>query len=72
MFGVTEEHPKTFQMMFSIIVLQESGRGRKKSMETGKSIRQICIEMNLFSGKELDNILDFRKLTRPGVAKKGK
>ena len=44
----------------------------KKSLKTGKSIPEICLEENVLSKKELDYILDPRRMTEPGLPPKRK
>ncbi len=39
----------------------------KKSLATGKSIPEICLEEKVLSRKELDRILDPRRMTEPGL-----
>jgi aspartate ammonia-lyase len=40
----------------------------KEAVATGKTIRQLVIEKDIFSEADLDQILDPHELTRPGVA----
>jgi aspartate ammonia-lyase len=40
----------------------------KEAVATGKTIRQLVIEKDIFSAEDLDQILDPHELTRPGVA----
>jgi aspartate ammonia-lyase len=40
----------------------------KEAVATGKTIRQLVIEKDIFSEEDLDQILDPHELTRPGVA----
>jgi aspartate ammonia-lyase len=44
----------------------------KKSLKTGKSIPEICLEENVLTQKELDYILDPRRMTEPGLPPKRK
>ena len=44
----------------------------KKSLKTGKSIPEICAEENVLSQKELDHVLDPRRMTEPGLPPKRK
>ncbi|HEV2381950.1 MAG TPA: aspartate ammonia-lyase [Terriglobia bacterium] len=44
----------------------------KKSLKTGKSIPEICLEENVLSKRELDHILDPRRMTEPGLPPKRK
>jgi aspartate ammonia-lyase len=44
----------------------------KKSLKTGKSIPEICLEENVLSKAELDHILDPRRMTEPGLPPKRK
>lgn len=39
----------------------------KKSLKTGKSIPEICLEEKVLSKKELDRILNPRRMTEPGL-----
>ncbi len=42
----------------------------KKSLATGKSVRDICLEEKILSRKELDGILDPYRMTEPGLPAK--
>ncbi|HEY6291114.1 MAG TPA: aspartate ammonia-lyase [Terriglobia bacterium] len=44
----------------------------KKSLRTGKSIPEICLEEKILSKKELDHLLDPRRMTEPGLPPKRK
>jgi aspartate ammonia-lyase len=44
----------------------------KKSLKTGKSIPEICLEEKVLTQKELDYILDPRRMTEPGLPPKRK
>jgi aspartate ammonia-lyase len=44
----------------------------KKSLRTGKSIPEICLEEKVLSKKELDYLLDPRRMTEPGLPPKRK
>src|SRR5690349_3794952 len=44
----------------------------KKSLQTGKPIPEICLEENVLTQKELDYILDPRRMTEPGLPPKRK
>jgi aspartate ammonia-lyase len=44
----------------------------KKSLKAGKSIPEICAEESILSKKELDHILDPRRMTEPGLPPKPK
>jgi aspartate ammonia-lyase len=44
----------------------------KKSLKTGQSIPEICLEENVLSKQELDHILDPRRMTEPGLPPKRK
>lgn len=39
----------------------------KKSLKTGRSIPEICLEEKVLSKAELDHILDPRRMTEPGL-----
>lgn len=41
----------------------------KESIKKGKSIREVVLENKLMSKKDLDRILDYRKVTRPNLGK---
>ncbi|MBI2845511.1 MAG: aspartate ammonia-lyase [Chloroflexi bacterium] len=41
----------------------------KEAMATGKTIRQVVLEKGLVEEKELDKILDVRRMTEPGIIK---
>jgi fumarate hydratase class II len=38
----------------------------KESIKTGKTLRQVCIEMNLLSGEDFDRLVKPEEMTRPG------
>ncbi|OEF98049.1 aspartate ammonia-lyase [Vulcanibacillus modesticaldus] len=40
----------------------------KEALETGRSIREICLERGLLTKEELDVILDVKEMTSPGIA----
>ena len=44
----------------------------KKSLKTGRSIPEICLEENVLSKSELDHVLDPRRMTEPGLPPKRK
>ena len=44
----------------------------KKSLKTGKSIPEICLEEKVLTQKELDQVLDPRRMTEPGLPPKRK
>lgn len=39
----------------------------KEATETGKTIRELLIEKNIFSKEEIEKILDIRSMTEPGI-----
>jgi aspartate ammonia-lyase len=41
----------------------------KKSLATGKTIPEVCLEEGVLNREELERILDPRRMTRPGVAR---
>jgi fumarate hydratase class II len=44
----------------------------KESYKTGKTVREIALEKNLMTPKHLKQILDPMRMTKPGIAAKGK
>lgn len=40
----------------------------KEAIETGRSVREICIERGILTAEELDIILDAKEMTKPGIA----
>lgn len=40
----------------------------KEALETGRSVREICIERGILTKEELDVILDAKEMTNPGIA----
>lgn len=40
----------------------------KEALETGKSVREICLENGLLTEEELDIILDAKEMTEPGIS----
>jgi len=43
----------------------------KESYKTGRTVRQIALEKNVLTRKELDKILNPMRMTKPGIAAKG-
>ena len=39
----------------------------KQSMREGRPIRELILEKHLMTGDEVDKILDYRKMTQPGI-----
>ena len=39
----------------------------KESMRDGRPIRELILEKGLMSADEIDKILDYRKMTQPGI-----
>nr|WP_072536644.1 aspartate ammonia-lyase [Anaerococcus mediterraneensis] len=39
----------------------------KESMKTGKSVRTLLLEKNIMTEEEIDKILDYKKMTIPGI-----
>jgi len=40
----------------------------KEAIETGRSVREICIERGILTAEELDIILNSKEMTKPGIA----
>jgi fumarate hydratase class II len=40
----------------------------KKSLKEDKTLREVVLEMGLLSEEELDELIDFRRMTEPGIA----
>lgn len=40
----------------------------KEALETGRSVREICIERGVLTAEELDVILDAKEMTNPGIS----
>jgi fumarate hydratase class II len=38
----------------------------KKAAETGKTLREVCIDMKLLSGEDFDRLVKPEEMTRPG------
>lgn len=36
-------------------------------MKTGKSVRTLLLEKNIMTEEEIDKILDYKKMTIPGI-----
>ncbi|SFE30022.1 aspartate ammonia-lyase [Alteribacillus iranensis] len=47
---------------------ETASRIAKEAIETGRSVREICLERGILSEEELDEILDAKEMTRPGIA----
>lgn len=46
---------------------EKSSEIAKRALKTGESIREIILADNLLTREDLDKILDFKKMTRPGI-----
>ena len=44
---------------------EEAAALAKEAFETGKTIRQLCREKNILPEKQLEDVLDPRRMTRP-------
>ncbi|WP_235872229.1 aspartate ammonia-lyase [Siminovitchia acidinfaciens] len=40
----------------------------REAIETGRSVRELCLELGMLTGEELDQILDAHEMTNPGIA----
>jgi aspartate ammonia-lyase len=49
---------------------EKSSQIAQESRQTGKTIRQIVLEQNLFEPEQLDHILSAQQMTKPGIAGK--
>lgn len=49
---------------------EKSSQIAQKSRQSGKTIRQIVLEMELFEAEQLDYILSAQQMTKPGIAGK--
>ncbi|WP_240378119.1 aspartate ammonia-lyase [Bacillus piscicola] len=47
---------------------EAASRIAKEAIETGRSVRDICLERGILSQEELDEILDPKEMTKPGIA----
>ncbi|PSL42328.1 aspartate ammonia-lyase [Salsuginibacillus halophilus] len=47
---------------------ETASRIAREAIETGRSVREICIERSILTKKELDEILDAKEMTKPGIA----
>ncbi|WP_413380190.1 aspartate ammonia-lyase [Alkalihalobacillus sp. 1P02AB] len=45
-----------------------ASRVAKEAIETGRSVREICLERGILSEEELNEILDPKEMTNPGIA----
>jgi fumarate hydratase class II len=43
----------------------------KQAVQEDKTVRRLCIELNVLPEKELDELLDPRKMTEPGIGAGG-
>jgi fumarate hydratase class II len=43
-----------------------AARVAKESIKTGKTLREVCVEMKLLSGEEFDRLVKPEEMTRPG------
>jgi len=59
-----ERNPVIVTALTPYIGYKKAAEIAKKSYESGKSIREICLEMKLFKEKELNKILDPKKLVK--------
>jgi len=44
----------------------------KESYKTGKTVRELALEQKVLSKKDLDRVMDARRMTEPGVSENGK
>ncbi|WP_100398353.1 aspartate ammonia-lyase [Bacillus sp. FJAT-44742] len=47
---------------------ETASRIAKEAIQTGMSVRQICLERGILTEEELDEILDAKEMTNPGIA----
>ncbi|WP_018923776.1 aspartate ammonia-lyase [Salsuginibacillus kocurii] len=47
---------------------ETASRIAKEALQTGRSVREICLERGILSKKELNEILDAKEMTNPGIA----
>ncbi len=47
---------------------EAASRIAKEAIETGRSVREICLERGILSAEELDEILNAKEMTNPGIA----
>ncbi|WP_022793619.1 aspartate ammonia-lyase [Marinococcus halotolerans] len=47
---------------------ETAARIAREAIETDQSVRSICIERGILSEEELDEILDAKEMTKPGIA----
>ncbi|MFB5662046.1 aspartate ammonia-lyase [Alteribacillus sp. HJP-4] len=47
---------------------ETASRIAKEAIETNRSVREICLERGILSKEELDEILDVKEMTNPGIA----
>ena len=66
MLWYLERNPVIVTALTPHIGYANAAEAVKESYKTGKPIKQIILEKNLLSKRELDRILDFREMTRPG------
>ncbi|MGY4690281.1 aspartate ammonia-lyase [Salibacterium sp. K-3] len=47
---------------------ETASRIAKEAIDTGRSVRDICLERDILNKEELDKILDSKEMTNPGIA----
>ncbi|MDA3131097.1 aspartate ammonia-lyase [Aliibacillus thermotolerans] len=47
---------------------EQAARIAKEAIDTGRSVREICLERGILTKEELDEILDPKEMTNPGIA----
>lgn len=47
---------------------EQASQIAKEAIDTGRSVREICLERNILTKEELDEILDPKEMTNPGIA----
>ncbi|MDQ0299696.1 aspartate ammonia-lyase [Salibacterium salarium] len=47
---------------------ETASRIAKEAIDTGRSVREICLERNILTAEELDEILDTKEMTNAGIA----
>ena len=65
-----EKNASVVTALTPFIGYEKAAEAVRISRETRKPVRTVLLEMRILSGKELDNILNFAEMTRPGVQRK--
>ena len=62
-----ERNPSLATALNSAIGYDLAARIAKEAVSSGRTVREVALEMNVLDEKTLDRLLDVRNMTRPGI-----